>query len=159
MSAMTDVFERGVSKLILNGDMWAPTGAPTGNLVWNDSGATVTNSNSKIWIRLYSVDPTDAMDTGTAVTVAGGYNHKQVAFEALTSETDGQVTTTAAVTWTATADWNTTVDGFSLHLADSATDVADGNAMFHGGFSGDPVTVQNGDTVNIAIGALTITFA
>lgn len=159
MSAMTDVFERGISKLILNGDMWAPTGAPTGNLVWNDAGALVTAANSKIFIRLYSVDPTDTMGTGTAVSVAGGYDHKPVAFEALTTETDGQVTTTAAVTWTATADWNTTVDGFSLHLADSATDVADGNAMFHGGFSGNAVTVQTGDTVNIATGALTITFA
>tara|TARA_Y100000004_G_C8887182_1_gene400317 strand:- start:385 stop:864 length:480 start_codon:yes stop_codon:yes gene_type:complete len=159
MSAMTDVFEVAMATLILNGDAWAPTGAPTGNLIWNDAGATVTDSNSKIWIRLYSVDPTDAMDTGTAVTVANGYNHKQVAFEELAaSETDGQCTTTAAVTWTATGDWNTTVNGFSLHLADAATDVADGNAMFHGAFGG-AVTVQNGDTVNIAIGALTITFA
>jgi len=159
MSAMTDVFEVAMATLILNGDAWAPTGAPTGNLIWNDAGATVTDSNSKIWIRLYSVDPTDAMDTGTAVSVAGGYNHKQVAFEELAaSETDGQCTTTADIQWDATGDWNTTVNGFSLHLANTAGDVADGNAMFHGSFGG-AVTVQNGDTVKIAAGALTITFA
>jgi hypothetical protein len=76
----------------------------------------------------------------------------------LTTETDGQVTTTDAITWTATGDWSADVNGFSLHLADQASTVADGNAMFHGSFGG-AVTVQNGDTVNIAAGALTITFA
>lgn len=161
MSAMTDVFERGISKLILSGDMWDPNSdggtLGTKGLSWNDGDNAVTTSNSRVYIRLYTVDPGDAMSSGAAIT-GSGYAHKPVIFEKLTTETDGQVTTTDAITWTATGDWSADVNGFSLHLADQASTVADGNAMFHGSFGG-AVTVQNGDTVNIAAGALTITFA
>lgn len=99
-----------------------------------------------VYLALFTTDPTDA-DTGAEVST-GGYARQAVAFDA---PTNGVTQNTALETFTATgASW-----GSITHVGvyDAA---AAGNLLFHS-ILGTARTINDGDTLEFAAGAITAT--
>jgi len=112
------------------------------NYVFRNTGTPTTTN---VYLGLYTVAPTDA-GGGTEVT-GGGYARTIVAFDAASG---GAITNTAAESFTATGA------NFGDVVAVGIFDAVSGNNLL--AWDGiTTATVNDGDTINFAIGAIDIT--
>ncbi len=116
--------------------------------------ATTFTSPASVWVLLGTADFTDAFTTANEVPDANAYARVQMTGGWTVS--GDNATNTAAVTFPAASggNWGTVTH---VGIADSATHGA-GNLLFHGAIDDDKV-VEDGDTFEFAIGALSVTIA
>ena len=98
-----------------------------------------------VYLSLFTVAPTDST-AGTEVT-GGGYARQAIAFDAASG---GVTQNTAAESFTASGANFGTVVAIGLHTASTA-----GTLLAYDGITS--AVVNDGDTINFAIGAITIT--
>lgn len=111
---------------------------------------TTYTSPTTVYVSLHTADPTDADAAGE---VSGdGYARQACAFDA-PGATDGLTQNTALESFTAAGgDWGT-ITHFGIYDA-----VSGGNLLYYTALDASRV-VTDGDTLEIAIGALTVTLA
>ena len=133
MAEMSDYLEEQTLDYVLRGTAF--TSVPDGS----------------VYISLHTADPVDA-GTGTEV-VQGSYTYARqlCAFNAAGTNAAGVTENTAVETWTNLPAATVTHIG----IWDAATS---GNLLFHTAVDASK-TVANGDTISIAIGAITVTLA
>lgn len=130
MSQLSDYSE----KLLL--DWMMTTGTATRPTAW--------------YVALYTAAPSDS-GGGTEVST-GGYSRKSTTFNAA-STPGGSTSNAANITWTASGANYGTVTHVGIFDASTA-----GNLLWHGALTASK-TVNDGDTLQIAAGALTLTLA
>lgn len=129
MAAISDHAE----KLLL--DWLMTTGSATRPTAW--------------FLALYTAAPSDS-GGGTEVST-GGYARKAIAFNAASSP-DGTTSNSAVVEFEASANWGSITH---IGIFDAATS---GNLLWHGALA-TARTVNNGDKLEFAIGAVQLTLA
>ena len=114
-------------------------------------GTTSYTHPSDVFISLHTADPVDA-GSGAEVA-AGGYTYARqtCAFNAAGTNAAGVTENTAVETWTNLPACTVTHIG----IWDA---VSSGNLLYHTAVDASK-TVANGDTISIAIGAITVTLA
>jgi len=128
MAAMSDYLENALINAVLRG--------------------TTYTSPSKVYIALYTSDPTDAK-TGTEVT-GGAYARQEITFGA---PTNGVSYSTADVLFpVATASWGTVTH---IGIFDASTA---GNLLFHGPLT-NTKTIAADDQLKIVAGNVNVTLA
>lgn len=107
---------------------------------------TAYTSPTTVYVGLFTADPTDTGSQANEVT-GGSYARQAVTFGA---PSGGTVANTGIITFpTATASWGTVTHAAILDA------VSAGNMLYKGALASSK-TVDNGDTVSYAIGALTV---
>lgn len=107
---------------------------------------TGTPTSVTVYLALFTTDPTDA-DTGTEVST-GGYARQACAFDAAAG---GVTQNTALESFTATgASWGSITH---IGIYDALTV---GNLLYHASMT-TPRTINDGDTLEFAAGAVTVT--
>lgn len=121
------------------------------NLILNFLMTSGTATRPTAWyVSLYTVAPTDA---GGGTEVSGnGYSRQTVAWGTATG-TGGTTDNTGAVSFTATGGNFGTIVAIGIHDASSG-----GNLLWHGALSANK-TVNDGDTLEFAAGAIDLTIA
>lgn len=110
---------------------------------------TTYTSPATVYIGLHTADPTETGATGE-LAVANGYAREAVAFGA---PSDGVSTNSGAVTFTASGgNWGS-ITHFTIWDASSA-----GNCLLYSALDTSR-TVNDGDSLEFIIGAITSTFA
>jgi hypothetical protein len=114
-------------------------------------GTTAYTHPSDVFVSLHTADPVDA-GTGTEVS-AGSYTYARqtCAFNAAGTNAAGVTENTAIETWTNLPACTVTHIG----IWDA---VSSGNLLYHTAVDSSK-TVANGDTISIAVGAITVTLA
>jgi hypothetical protein len=116
--------------------------------------ATSLTAPSNVYVSLHTADPTDA-GTGTEVS---GNDYARVTVSTTgqwDAPSNGATANTNAITFpTPTPSGWGSVSHFAIW--DAATT---GNMLFHAALTGGPKTINAGDTVSFAAGALTVTLA
>ena len=114
-------------------------------------GTTSYTHPSDVFISLHTADPVDA-GSGAEVA-AGGYTYARqtCAFNAAGTNTAGVTENTAIETWTNLPACTVTHIGIWDALSS-------GNLLYHTAVDSSK-TVANGDTISIAVGAITVTLA
>lgn len=121
------------------------------NLILNFLMTSGTATRPTAWyVALYTVAPSDA---GGGTEVSGnGYSRQTVAWDTATG-TGGTTDNTGAVSFTATGGNFGTIVAIGIHDASSG-----GNLLWHGALSTNK-TVNDGDTLEFAAGAIDLTIA
>jgi hypothetical protein len=121
------------------------------NLILNFLMTSGTATRPTAWyVALYTVAPSDA---GGGTEVSGnGYSRQTVAWDTATG-TGGTTDNTGAVSFTATGGNFGTIVAIGIHDASSG-----GNLLWHGALSANK-TVNDGDTLEFAAGAIDLTIA
>ena len=121
------------------------------NLILNFLMTSGTATRPTAWyVSLYTVAPTDA---GGGTEVSGnGYSRQTVAWGTATG-TGGTTDNTGTVSFTATGGNFGTIVAIGIHDASSG-----GNLLWHGALSANK-TVNDGDTLEFAAGAIDLTIA
>jgi len=121
------------------------------NLILNFLMTSGTATRPTAWyVALYTVAPSDA---GGGTEVSGnGYSRQTVAGDTATG-TGGTTDNTGAVSFTATGGNFGTIVAIGIHDASSG-----GNLLWHGALSANK-TVNDGDTLEFAAGAIDLTIA
>ena len=121
------------------------------NLILNFLMTSGTATRTTAWyVALYTVAPSDA---GGGTEVSGnGYSRQTVAWDTATG-TGGTTDNTGAVSFTATGGNFGTIVAIGIHDASSG-----GNLLWHGALSANK-TVNDGDTLEFAAGAIDLTIA
>jgi len=121
------------------------------NLILNFLMTSGTATRPTAWyVSLYTVAPSDA---GGGTEVSGnGYSRQTVAWDTATG-TGGTTDNTGAVSFTATGGNFGTIVAIGIHDASSG-----GNLLWHGALSANK-TVNDGDTLEFAAGAIDLTIA
>ena len=109
---------------------------------------TAYTTPTTVYLALFTTDPTDA-DTGTEVS-GGGYARMACAFDA---PSNGVTQNTSIETWTASGANYGTVTHMAIYDAVTA-----GNMLYHTIMTASKV-INDGDTLNVAAGAFTVTLA
>ena len=118
------------------------------NFFFRNNADTYTPS-AQLYIELYTVAPTDA-GGGTVVT-GGGYAREAVTFGAPTGTSPTTITNTGAVTFTATgSNYSAAVVAFGVFTA-----ITGGDFLAWDDITSS--TVNSGDTLNFAIGQISVT--
>ena len=114
-------------------------------------GTAAYTHPSTVYVSLHTADPVDA-GSGAEVA-AGGYTYARQAcdFNAAGTNAAGVTENTAIETWTNLPACTVTHIG----IWDA---VSSGNLLFHTAVDSSK-TVANGDTISIAVGAITVTLA
>ena len=114
-------------------------------------GTTAYTHPSDVFVSLHTADPVDA-GTGTEVS-AGSYTYarQNCAFNAAGTNAAGVTENTSIETWTNLPACTVTHIG----IWDA---VSSGNLLYHTAVD-SAKTVANGDTISIAVGAITVTLA
>ena len=133
MAEMSDYLEEQVLDYVLRGTAF--TSVPDGS----------------VYVSLHTADPLDA-GSGAEVA-AGGYTYARqlCAFNAAGTNAAGVTENTAIETWTNLPACTVTHIGIWNHLSA-------GDLLFHTAVDSSK-TVANGDTISIAVGAITVTLA
>lgn len=109
-------------------------------------GTSSTTAPSNVYMGLFTSNPTDA-NSGTEVS-GNGYSRQVITFNAASS---GSATNSSAETFTASGgNWGT-ITHFGIFDASSS-----GNLLYHGALTDDKV-IEDGDSLVVASGAITIT--
>ena len=121
------------------------------NLMLNFLMTSGTATRPTAWyVALYTVAPSDA---GGGTEVSGnGYSRQTVAWDTATG-TGGTTDNTGAVSFTATGGNFGEIVAIGIHDASSG-----GNLLWHGALSANK-TVNDGDTLEFAAGAIDLTIA
>jgi hypothetical protein len=121
------------------------------NLILNFLMTSGTATRPTAWyVALYTVAPSDA---GGGTEVSGnGYSRQTVAWGTATG-TGGTTDNTGSVSFTATGGNFGTIVAIGIHDASSG-----GNLLWHGALSTNK-TVNDGDTLEFAAGAIDLTIA
>ena len=121
------------------------------NLILNFLMTSGTATRHTAWyVALYTVAPSDA---GGGTEVSGnGYSRQTVAWDTATG-TGGTTDNTGAVSFTATGGNFGTIVAIGIHDASSGD-----NLLWHGALSANK-TVNDGDTLEFAAGAIDLTIA
>jgi len=121
------------------------------NLILNFLMTSGTATRPTAWyVALYTAAPSDA---GGGTEVSGnGYSRQTVAWDTATG-TGGTTDNTGAVSFTATGGNFGTIVAIGIHDASSG-----GNLLWHGALSANK-TVNDGDTLEFAAGAIDLTIA
>jgi hypothetical protein len=121
------------------------------NLILNFLMTSGTATRPTAWyVALYTVAPSDA---GGGTEVSGnGYSRQTVAWDTATG-TGGTTDNTGAVSFTATGGNFGEIVAIGIHDASSG-----GNLLWHGALSANK-TVNDGDTLEFAAGAIDLTIA
>ena len=121
------------------------------NLILNFLMTSGTATRPTAWyVALYTAAPSDA---GGGTEVSGnGYSRQTVAWDTATG-TGGTTDNTGAVSFTATGGNFGTIVAIGIHDASSG-----GNLLWHGALSTNK-TVNDGDTLEFAAGAIDLTIA
>lgn len=121
------------------------------NLILNFLMTSGTATRPTAWyVALYTVAPSDS---GGGTEVSGnGYSRQTVAWDTATG-TGGTTDNTGAVSFTATGGNFGTIVAIGIHDASSG-----GNLLWHGALSANK-TVNDGDTLEFAAGAIDLTIA
>lgn len=121
------------------------------NLILNFLMTSGTATRPTAWyVALYTVAPSDA---GGGTEVSGnGYSRQTVAWDTATG-TGGTTDNTGAVSFTATGGNFGEIVAIGIHDASSG-----GNLLWHGALSTNK-TVNDGDTLEFAAGAIDLTIA
>lgn len=121
------------------------------NLILNFLMTSGTATRPTAWyVALYTVAPSDS---GGGTEVSGnGYSRQTVAWGTATG-TGGTTDNTGAVSFTATGGNFGTIVAIGIHDASSG-----GNLLWHGALSANK-TVNDGDTLEFAAGAIDLTIA
>ena len=121
------------------------------NLILNFLMTSGTATRPTAWyVALYTVAPSDA---GGGTEVSGnGYIRQTVAWDTATG-TGGTTDNTGAVSFTATGGNFGEIVAIGIHDASSG-----GNLLWHGALSANK-TVNDGDTLEFAAGAIDLTIA
>lgn len=121
------------------------------NLILNFLMTSGTATRPTAWyVSLYTVAPSDA---GGGTEVSGnGYSRQTVAWDTATG-TGGTTDNTGSVSFTATGGNFGTIVAIGIHDASSG-----GNLLWHGALSTNK-TVNDGDTLEFAAGAIDLTIA
>ena len=109
-------------------------------------GTSSTSAPSNVYMGLFTSNPTDA-NSGTEVS-GNGYSRQVINFNAASS---GSATNSSAETFTASGgNWGT-ITHFGIFDASTS-----GNLLYHGALTDDKV-IEDGDSLVVASGAITIT--
>jgi|TARA_R100000353_G_scaffold157462_1_gene116577 hypothetical protein len=109
-------------------------------------GTSSTSAPSNVYMGLFTSNPTDA-NSGTEVS-GNGYSRQVITFNAASS---GSATNSSAETFTASGgNWGT-ITHFGIFDASTS-----GNLLYHGALTDDKV-IEDGDSLVVASGAITIT--
>jgi len=109
-------------------------------------GTSSTSAPSNVYMGLFTSNPTDA-NSGTEVS-GNGYSRQVITFNAASS---GSATNSSAETFTASGgNWGT-ITHFGIFDASTS-----GNLLYHGALTDDKV-IEDGDSLVVATGAITIT--
>lgn len=121
------------------------------NLILNFLMTSGTATRPTAWyVALYTVAPSDS---GGGTEVSGnGYSRQTVAWDTATG-TGGTTDNTGAVSFTASGGNFGTIVAIGIHDASSG-----GNLLWHGALSTNK-TVNDGDTLEFAAGAIDLTIA
>ena len=109
-------------------------------------GTSSTSAPSNVYMGLFTSNPTDA-NSGTEVS-GNGYSRQVITFNAASS---GSATNSSAETFTASGGNFGTVTHFGIFDASTS-----GNLLYHGALTDDKV-IEDGDSLVVASGAITIT--
>ena len=110
---------------------------------------TTYTAGATLYLALHTADPTETGAVGE-LSAINGYARETVAFG---TDTDGSGTNSGLVSFTASGgNWGT-ITHFSIWDAASA-----GNSLLYSALDNNRV-VNDGDTIEFAIGAITVTFA
>ena len=109
-------------------------------------GTSSTTAPSNVFMALFTSNPTDA-NSGTEVS-GNGYSRQSITFNAASS---GSATNSSAETFTASGGNFGTITHFGIFDASSS-----GNLLYHGALTDDKV-IEDGDSLVVASGAITIT--
>jgi len=109
-------------------------------------GTSSTTAPSNVFMALFTSNPTDA-NSGTEVS-GNGYSRQAITFNAASS---GSATNSSAETFTASGGNFGTITHFGIFDASSS-----GNLLYHGALTDDKV-IEDGDSLVVASGAITIT--
>mgnify|MGYP003148183497 FL=1 len=109
-------------------------------------GTSSTTAPSNVFMALFTSNPTDA-NSGTEVS-GNGYSRQTITFNAASS---GSATNSSAETFTASGGNFGTITHFGIFDASSS-----GNLLYHGALTDDKV-IEDGDSLVVASGAITIT--
>ena len=109
-------------------------------------GTSSTSAPSNVFMALFTSNPTDA-NSGTEVS-GNGYSRQVITFNAASS---GSATNSSAETFTASGGNFGTITHFGIFDASTS-----GNLLYHGALTDDKV-IEDGDSLVVAIGAITIT--
>lgn len=121
------------------------------NLILNFLMTSGTATRPTAWyVALYTVAPSDS---GGGTEVSGnGYSRQTVAWDTATG-TGGTTDNTGAISFTASGGNFGTIVAIGIHDASSG-----GNLLWHGALSTNK-TVNDGDTLEFAAGAIDLTIA
>tara|TARA_S200002703_G_scaffold2711_3_gene4183 strand:- start:10 stop:402 length:393 start_codon:yes stop_codon:yes gene_type:complete len=121
------------------------------NLILNFLMTSGTATRPTAWyVALYTVAPSDS---GGGTEVSGnGYSRQAVAWDTATG-TGGTTDNTGAISFTASGGNFGTIVAIGIHDASSG-----GNLLWHGALSTNK-TVNDGDTLEFAAGAIDLTIA
>lgn len=109
-------------------------------------GTSSTSAPSNVYVGLFTSNPTDA-NSGTEVS-GNGYSRQVITFNAASS---GSATNSSAETFTASGGNFGTITHFGIFDASTS-----GNLLYHGALTDDKV-IEDGDSLVVASGAITIT--
>jgi|TARA_B100000424_G_C22611728_1_gene340810 hypothetical protein len=109
-------------------------------------GTSSTSAPSNVYMGLFTSNPTDA-NSGTEVS-GNGYSRQVITFNAASS---GSATNSSAETFTASGGNFGTITHFGIFDASTS-----GNLLYHGALTDDKV-IEDGDSLVVASGAITIT--
>tara|TARA_Y100001951_G_C11295631_1_gene275379 strand:+ start:4221 stop:4604 length:384 start_codon:yes stop_codon:yes gene_type:complete len=109
-------------------------------------GTSSTSAPSNVFMALFTSNPTDA-NSGTEVS-GNGYSRQVITFNAASS---GSATNSSAETFTASGGNFGTITHFGIFDASTS-----GNLLYHGALTDDKV-IEDGDSLVVAAGAITIT--
>ena len=109
-------------------------------------GTSSTSAPSNVFMALFTSNPTDA-NSGTEVS-GNGYSRQAITFNAASS---GSATNSSAETFTASGGNFGTITHFGIFDASTS-----GNLLYHGALTDDKV-IEDGDSLVVAAGAITIT--
>ena len=109
-------------------------------------GTSSTSAPSNVYIGLFTSNPTDA-NSGTEVS-GNGYSRQVITFNTASS---GSATNSSAETFTASGGNFGTITHFGIFDASTS-----GNLLYHGALTDDKV-IEDGDSLVVASGAITIT--
>lgn len=112
-------------------------------------GARNMTSPATLFVSLHTADPTEA---GNGAEVSGnGYSRQAVNFGAASVNNDGTVANTGALTFTASGGGWGSVGWMAIWDASSA-----GNCLYYGAITGGAQTINDGNTVTMAVGAIVV---
>lgn len=109
-------------------------------------GTSSTSAPSNVYMGLFTSNPTDA-NSGTEVS-GNGYSRQVITFNTASS---GSATNSSAETFTASGGNFGTITHFGIFDASTS-----GNLLYHGALTDDKV-IEDGDSLVVASGAITIT--